>query len=1091
MAVPEQTPYIEHIGNGATTSFALGFQCESKDHLIVLVDEIEPPIATWSLTGGNVVFTTAPTSGQKITLQRNTPFERTTDYQSYNNSFRPPAVNNDFDRVWRKLQELGLVDWLLSNRIDALKNYVDVQDADLQQNIDDLRLHSDQQDSLLQQNIENLKGYVDDKDDELRSYLLAEIQTQGVALDQLDEYYNYLMQRLAQIAADGGWDASLIAYGPLNQKQVNDGVNTIAGLLAVRSPQNNMRINVKGYHTPTLFVEANPYKGGGTFVWDATSTTAANNGTVFAINGIAAGRWIRQLADSEFITPQMFGAKATGNVADDDYHAIMAAINSVKTLQAEARAVGPTVFFPRGTYYSSETINLKSTVRLIGESSGLTGGAATIIDFAEGKDGIIVNRQNTNGPTGTTAQTTQADASLIDGLIVRQKGYIPRESTVLDFNPSISRFITYNVTYPLANGTDVIATNDYLVERFSAKIESIFSIGRVLVPSKYLNIPVGTVLTGNTSGAKGTVQYIGTKVLSIALSDVTGTFVVGETVTHGNDEFTIKSLSTVPASVLRVYSLTEVSGNLSYGDVVIRKSVYGSGIRLRGRATVRNCRIESFPHFGLCISTDGVTPGNANLCSVDNVSASWMGMHGFLTLGGDSNAGRFIGLNAFGCKGVGIKDSSFLGNHYFSCHTSVCGVASYASGPVNNFSVFVGCYSEGGGAVHPYTPTTSQIGKNSTVIGGDHGAPIGSSGLTFPTILNGVDFGFSNAIYLSYRLSASGQLEKPLCIGGSYTMLEALALVNRGNPGGGRGVGMSFYIPAGSQNNIKKDNSDTLKAGMIKVIPSNVNNGAKLDIDLFSKKKISSSLLTVSGGAASILPIVSSDGVLTGFQIADPGSGYTTAPTVTGRGEYNGLLATTEIFDGSVISVTIVTPPTMQGSLTPTDLQTALSIDSDTILPGFDNKTSIGSAALRFKDIYSATGTINTSDEREKQQIRDLSEAEKRVAVKLKSQIKAFKFNDAVSEKGDKARIHFGFIAQEVKAAFESEGLVAEDYAILCYDEWEAEYREITEEITATNDAGEEVTETVETGERELIREAGSRYGVRYEELLAFIISAL
>ena len=46
MAVPEQTPYIEHIGNGVTTSFALKFQCESKDHLIVMVDEIEPPISS-------------------------------------------------------------------------------------------------------------------------------------------------------------------------------------------------------------------------------------------------------------------------------------------------------------------------------------------------------------------------------------------------------------------------------------------------------------------------------------------------------------------------------------------------------------------------------------------------------------------------------------------------------------------------------------------------------------------------------------------------------------------------------------------------------------------------------------------------------------------------------------------------------------------------------------------------------------------------------------------------------------------------------------------------------------------------------------
>lgn len=198
MAVSEQTPYIEHTGNGVTTSFSLGFQCESKDHLIVLVDEIEPPIATWSLTGGNVVFTTAPAAGKKIKLQRNTPFGRTTNYQSFNNSFRPQTVNIDFDRIWWKLQELGVADWLM-------KLYVD-------------RLHQQQE-----QKINDLKGYVDDRDDELRAYLMEEIRKQGVALDQLDEYYNYLMQRLAQIAVDKGWAASFIvdASGE-NQQEIND-----------------------------------------------------------------------------------------------------------------------------------------------------------------------------------------------------------------------------------------------------------------------------------------------------------------------------------------------------------------------------------------------------------------------------------------------------------------------------------------------------------------------------------------------------------------------------------------------------------------------------------------------------------------------------------------------------------------------------------------------------------------------------------------------------------------------------------------------------------------------------------------------------
>ena len=205
MAVSEQTPYIEYTANGTTTSFALEFDCDNQDHLIVLVDDVEPVVGAWSLNGGAVIFGTAPEDGKKITIQRNTPFSRNTDYQSYNNSFRPPAVNKDFDWIWLKLQELGVADWILSNRINDLRTYVDKQD------------------NVLQDNIDSLKNYVDDKDDELRNYLLNAIQEQGVALDQLEEYYSYLMQQLAQVAINRGWAASFIVSADgSTQQEIND-----------------------------------------------------------------------------------------------------------------------------------------------------------------------------------------------------------------------------------------------------------------------------------------------------------------------------------------------------------------------------------------------------------------------------------------------------------------------------------------------------------------------------------------------------------------------------------------------------------------------------------------------------------------------------------------------------------------------------------------------------------------------------------------------------------------------------------------------------------------------------------------------------
>ena len=130
---------------------------------------------------------------------------------------------------------------------------------------------------------------------------------------------------------------------------------------------------------------------------------------------------------------------------------------------------------------------------------------------------------------------------------------------------------------------------------------------------------------------------------------------------------------------------------------------------------------------------------------------------------------------------------------------------------------------------------------------------------------------------------------------------------------------------------------------------------------------------------------------------------------------------------------------------------------------GADNTYNFGASSVRWATIYAATGTINTSDRNDKTEIVDISEAELRVAQACKGLMKRFKFKDAVETKGDNARYHFGVIAQDLKAAFEAEGLNAEQYACFCSDTWTDE----------------------ETGEER------TRLGVRYEELLAFIIAAI
>lgn len=140
-----------------------------------------------------------------------------------------------------------------------------------------------------------------------------------------------------------------------------------------------------------------------------------------------------------------------------------------------------------------------------------------------------------------------------------------------------------------------------------------------------------------------------------------------------------------------------------------------------------------------------------------------------------------------------------------------------------------------------------------------------------------------------------------------------------------------------------------------------------------------------------------------------------------------------------------------------------------------DGVQNLGSGGNRFNTLYATNGTINTSDMREKQQIRALSAAENAVAKRLKSLVRMFKFNFAVESKGDNARTHAGVVAQDVVYAFKAEGLDAHKYGILCYDEWEATPEQLDSDGVVLAPA----------------REAGNRFGVRYDELLAFIIAAI
>jgi hypothetical protein len=112
---------------------------------------------------------------------------------------------------------------------------------------------------------------------------------------------------------------------------------------------------------------------------------------------------------------------------------------------------------------------------------------------------------------------------------------------------------------------------------------------------------------------------------------------------------------------------------------------------------------------------------------------------------------------------------------------------------------------------------------------------------------------------------------------------------------------------------------------------------------------------------------------------------------------------------------------TANGTTTQSDRLTITNAGS--ILPGADNTQNLGSGSLRMATIFAGTGTINTSDAREKQDILPITNAllDKWAGVEAIS----FKF------KG-RNRTHFGYTAQQV---LEVMGADAWTYALLCKDQ--------------------------------------------------------
>ena len=145
--------------------------------------------------------------------------------------------------------------------------------------------------------------------------------------------------------------------------------------------------------------------------------------------------------------------------------------------------------------------------------------------------------------------------------------------------------------------------------------------------------------------------------------------------------------------------------------------------------------------------------------------------------------------------------------------------------------------------------------------------------------------------------------------------------------------------------------------------------------------------------------------------------------------------------------------------------------------PTEDNATYLGYSNSRWSTIYSATSAINTSDSRLKNTISSIDDSLLDAWETI--QPKQYKFNDASEKKGEQARFHTGYLAQDIQKACTDNNIDATRYGLFCYDSWEEE-PEITEDVEVEKDG-------IKTTEKRIIqpkREKGDAYSLRYEEAL-------
>ena len=138
---------------------------------------------------------------------------------------------------------------------------------------------------------------------------------------------------------------------------------------------------------------------------------------------------------------------------------------------------------------------------------------------------------------------------------------------------------------------------------------------------------------------------------------------------------------------------------------------------------------------------------------------------------------------------------------------------------------------------------------------------------------------------------------------------------------------------------------------------------------------------------------------------------------------------------------------------------------------------TVGQDMLLYADgtwTWSGQAVQLVSDQRLKQQTTEIDD--KLLDAWEDVEPSQFKYNDAVDTKGkDKARLHTGYVVQQIDKACKSHNVDISEYGLYCHEEYPQE----TEEVEV------EQADGTKTKERKVVREASEHYSLRYTEVYA------